>query len=59
MGDGVDREPHERGLKFSRGHGSGMGGELEHPASEGQKFHRGSVACGRVLKLGLKGCDTS
>jgi hypothetical protein len=42
LDDGVDREPHKGCLKFGRGNGSGMRGEFEHPASEGQQFHRGA-----------------
>jgi len=48
LGDGVDGEAHEGTLKFGRGQGSGMRGEFEDPASEGQqpkwKFYWRGVA---------------
>ena len=59
LGDGVDGEAHERTLKFGSGEGSGMRGEFEDAASEWEEFDRGSVAGGRVLKLGLKGSEPS
>ena len=36
-----------------------MWGEFEDAASEWEEFDRGSVAGGRVLKLGLKGSEPS
>ena len=47
-------------MKFGRGAGQGSGrGEFKDAASEWKKFDRGSVAGGRVLKLGLKGSEPS
>lgn len=52
MGDGVDGQAHEGILKLGARKVSGLGGEFEHPASEGEEFDRGSVVGGRVLKFG-------
>ena len=59
MGDGVDGQAHEGLLKLGSGQGSGMRGEFEDAASEREEFDRGSVAGGGVLKLGLKGSESS
>jgi hypothetical protein len=56
LGDGVDGQAHEGILKLGA---RKVSGEFEHPASEGEEFDRGSVVGGRVLKFGLKSCDTS
>jgi hypothetical protein len=36
-----------------------MGGEFEDAASERKQFDRGSMAGGRVLKLGFEGSEPS